>query len=1006
MLPSLTNRRRSANQLLLIGLFACLSVIIVLPVGAQTVGDYRSRNGGGNWNRTATWQKYTATGWVNATTTPVSTDGQITILSGHLVTANLNGSWDQIVIESGAELLITRTFTVIDGPGVDLEVFGTLFNNNTLRFTGSATANFKSGSDFTVNANNTFQALNTSVITFETGSTASSNGSVSLSSSAVVNLNAGVTFLNQSTITLANQSQLLVNGATLTSEGSISATGTSLVHFYNGATYVHARNGGALPTASNTLWGTDSEARITGITNTIPTEINDLFYDFTWDNAAQSTHLSLGGAPLGFLGDFSVVSTNTRSLKWNSIGSPMDIAGDFIQTGGDFRFQDSGSGVITVNGDFTQSAGTTYLSTSSGTPVLNVDGHFTVSSSLINSSTSSATINLTGDFAQQIDADGTLSGIIDMNLSGTGLKTLASDLYVPGSLTEISGGLDLSGFGLALTGNLTVTTSMVDAGPVLFTGTGNKSIQVPASTEIADLSFDAIGSTLQLLSDINVSTVFTLISGTLDLNGFNLVLAPGAVFYNTGVVSGPITMTRAYSWNEDGWRMIASPVDGVNYSSLNSAFWTQGGAWATNTSGTANLQSFNFSTQGWSPVSGADGAMGAANAYILYAFKMNTLGVPVLPTSWTVTGNQHNTASIALSFSGLASTSYNYIGNPLTTNLDWDDTYFASTGVSSSYATWDPSLTTGGGVTGYKYYDALSGLGQAGRYIPPFTGIMASATSSSSNLVFTTSLAAARGAANYFGKRSETAPHIRLLVQGQGLAEDETYLFFGAEATDKTNAFDVERMTPLSANFATLWSVSRERKLAFDGRDMASGVEIYDIVFTTTKSGIFEISAAQFSKIPSNWSLTLVDLVTGQTVSLAEGARHQFQSTAREIVSLERPLSAIKNIRFRLMVSDSSINTDPLKDDLAHVEDVLLSQNYPNPFNPATSIRFSIPTSSPVRLEIYDTLGRRIKVLINSELSKGWHEVSWNANDLSSGTYFYRLSVGTQSITRTMLLLR
>ncbi|MDA1028006.1 MAG: T9SS type A sorting domain-containing protein [Bacteroidetes bacterium] len=1005
MLLSLIHRCRSANQLLLIGLFACLSVIIALPVGAQTIGDYRSRQGG-TWSKTATWEKYTATGWVISTTTPVSTDGQITILSGHAVTANLDGSWDQIVIESGAELALTKTLTVIDGPGVDLEVLGTLLNNKTIRFTGGATANFKSGSNLIVNTNDIFQALDTSVITFETGSTASSNGNFSLANSAVVNLNAGVTFLNTSSITLADQSQLLVDGATLTNEGTISATGTSLIHFYNGGTYVHNRNGGTFPTASNTLWGIDSEAKITGVTTALPTGINDLFYNFTWDNAAQNAHLSLGGTPLGFQGDFTVVSTNTRSLTWNSVGTAMNIGGNFIQTGGDFRFQDSGSGVFTIDGDFTQTAGTTYLSTTSGAPVLNVDGDFTVSSSLINSSASSATINLAGDATQQIDADGTLSGAINMNLSGAGQKILASDLSVPGSLTETSGGLDLSGFGLTLTGNLSVATSMVNAGPVLFTGTGNKSIQIPASTEIADLSFDSLGGTLQLLSDISVSTVFTVVSGTLDLNGFNLVLAAGAVFYNTGVVSGPVTMTRAYSWNDDGWRMIASPVGGVNYSSLNTAFWTQGAAWATNSAGTANLQSFNFSTQDWSPVSGADGAIGAASAYILYAFKTNHLGNTVLPTSWTVTGNPHNTASIALSFSGLASTSYNYIGNPLTTNLDWDDTYFASTAVSSSYATWDPSVTTGGGVTGYKYYDALSGIGQAGRYIPPFTGLMTSATSASSNLVFTTSLAAARGAANYFGKRSEIAPHIRLLVQGQGLAEDETYLAFGSEATDETNAFDVERMTPLSASFATIWSVSRERKLAFDGRDMASGVETYDLVFSTTKSGIFEISAAQFSKIPSNWSLTLVDLVTGQTVSLAEGAKHQFYSTAREIVSLERPLSAIKSIRFRLMVSDSSIDTDPLQEDLALVDDVLLSQNYPNPFNPATSIRFSIPTSSPVRLEIYDTLGRRIKVLINNELSKGWHEVSWNANDLSSGTYFYRLSVGTQSITRSMLLLR
>ena len=68
-----------------------------------------------------------------------------------------------------------------------------------------------------------------------------------------------------------------------------------------------------------------------------------------------------------------------------------------------------------------------------------------------------------------------------------------------------------------------------------------------------------------------------------------------------------------------------------------------------------------------------------------------------------------------------------------------------------------------------------------------------------------------------------------------------------------------------------------------------------------------------------------------------------------------------------------------------------LTQNYPNPFNPTTKIKFGLPESANTKLIIYDILGRQVKILVNSELSAGYHEVEFNANDLVSGIYFYRI---------------
>ena len=83
-----------------------------------------------------------------------------------------------------------------------------------------------------------------------------------------------------------------------------------------------------------------------------------------------------------------------------------------------------------------------------------------------------------------------------------------------------------------------------------------------------------------------------------------------------------------------------------------------------------------------------------------------------------------------------------------------------------------------------------------------------------------------------------------------------------------------------------------------------------------------------------------------------------------------------------------------------------LKQNYPNPFNPETNIEFNIPKEGFVKLVIYDALGRESETLVNEELNAGKFRVNWNASTLSSGIYFYRLTAGSHSETRKMVLVR
>ncbi len=83
-----------------------------------------------------------------------------------------------------------------------------------------------------------------------------------------------------------------------------------------------------------------------------------------------------------------------------------------------------------------------------------------------------------------------------------------------------------------------------------------------------------------------------------------------------------------------------------------------------------------------------------------------------------------------------------------------------------------------------------------------------------------------------------------------------------------------------------------------------------------------------------------------------------------------------------------------------------LSQNYPNPFNPETTIKFSLPRHSKVKLEIFDAIGRSVDTLVDSELDAGTHRYIWSGTKFSSGVYFYRISANEFSSSKKLILMK
>jgi len=95
-----------------------------------------------------------------------------------------------------------------------------------------------------------------------------------------------------------------------------------------------------------------------------------------------------------------------------------------------------------------------------------------------------------------------------------------------------------------------------------------------------------------------------------------------------------------------------------------------------------------------------------------------------------------------------------------------------------------------------------------------------------------------------------------------------------------------------------------------------------------------------------------------------------------------------------------------VKDNSGRPLEFKLHQSYPNPFNPSTTINFTIPNAAFVTLKIFDINGREAATILKKELPAGVHSIKWNAVNLTSGVYFYRLEAGNFTATKKLLLLK
>ena len=128
------------------------------------------------------------------------------------------------------------------------------------------------------------------------------------------------------------------------------------------------------------------------------------------------------------------------------------------------------------------------------------------------------------------------------------------------------------------------------------------------------------------------------------------------------------------------------------------------------------------------------------------------------------------------------------------------------------------------------------------------------------------------------------------------------------------------------------------------------------------------------------------------------------------VFSIYTPLN-FKIVAIYENLSDTSwliIVKDPLEivGNFDSPKEYILKQNYPNPFNPSTKITFTLPKPEHVTLIVLNLLGQKVSTLLNTKINAGSHNVQFDAHDLPSGIYFYRIQAGKFSQVRKMVVFR
>jgi Secretion system C-terminal sorting domain len=249
--------------------------------------------------------------------------------------------------------------------------------------------------------------------------------------------------------------------------------------------------------------------------------------------------------------------------------------------------------------------------------------------------------------------------------------------------------------------------------------------------------------------------------------------------------------------------------------------------------------------------------------------------------------------------------------------------------------------------------------------------------------------------------------------------------------------YQVVQIEDTSRGLSAILTLSDINLITVDKQTVpASLLRLDSVAFKPLQGAVNSVSNASFdlalkvdsSAVPLSVTVALVDQSPKTPVmTIAEGSVSSSGTSSPSLFSANVPSSILAmNTRLAVVVNgkiDASaqmnlVNVYFLDDSSGSEENTpqaskhevpvsfSLAQNYPNPFNPSTTIGYALPTSVHVILKVYDVLGREVKTLVDQFQAAGTYGVMIDASDLPSGVYFYRLSAGSHTFTKKLMLVK
>ncbi len=471
----------------------------------------------------------------------------------------------------------------------------------------------------------------------------------------------------------------------------------------------------------------------------------------------------------------------------------------------------------------------------------------------------------------------------------------------------------------------------------------------------------------------------------------------------------------------EGWRMMSVPVSGVSYGEILDTLWTQGFTGADKTNGNSNVLVWDESSKAFNSISNATDMPAAGSGFITYVYDDDNYddspdGFPkVIRTDST---QYSGTISPTLTFTdsgNLASDGWNLVGNPYGATIDWDaSSGMTSTNLDASFYVWSDSAS--GGTGAYLSWNGSTGTFGGGE-IAPWQGFWVKANATSPSLSLNDEIRSGGGIL----RKQASISQLDFTLTDDAMSS-QTIVMFDERAEVTKDGLDAYKLQSLNAEYLSLFTKLEEGS-ALDINALPKTIEApisIPLDFASHDVGGEYTLSWNPSYLPEGMTLTLIDNEAKTETDLTKASSYSFEieSEANEkavktqeiaspqhgVISPTVMKAKATGSRFTIQInSKTSVGNEQIANLPQSVE---LQQNYPNPFNPSTTISYQLPTNGKVQLQVFDMLGRQVAELVNGQVEAGYHQVNFDARNLASGMYIYRLQAGNSVITKKLTLIK